>query len=93
MNCKKLFRFQVLIVGLDLDLLNDYHELNSENAEELTEEASPLEFMRYVAQNRPFIVRKAAKNWPACRKWTADYFIDRVGDMPIKVAVTPNGYA
>lgn len=49
--------------------------------------------MRFVAQNRPFVVRKAARDWPACRKWTADYFLNEMGNVPVIVAVTPNGYA
>ena len=83
----------MLIARRNIDLLKDYHELNSEIAEELTEEPSALEFMRYVAQNRPFVVKKAARNWPACRKWTTDYFINTMGDAPVKVALTPYGYA
>ena len=41
------------------DLLETYNDLNPANVEELYEEPSPLEFMRYVAKNRPFVVRRS----------------------------------
>ena len=85
--------YSALIAEQFVDVIKDYQELNSEVVDELYEEPSPLKFMRYVAQNRPFIVRKAATNWAACKSWTADHFTNRMGNCPIKVAVTPNGYA
>ncbi|KAK7910853.1 hypothetical protein PG985_013334 [Apiospora marii] len=39
------------------ELITTYNELNSSVVEELAEEPSPLEFMRYVARNTPFVVR------------------------------------
>lgn len=73
------------------DLITTYHELNPNTADELTEAPSPLEFMRYVARNRPFIVRKGASHWPAIRKWDAEYLSGVLGDERVNVAVTPHG--
>lgn len=73
------------------DLITTYKELNSSFIEELKEEPSPLEFMRYVARNTPFVVRKAAANWTATKTWTASFLEHSLQDHQIKVAVTPRG--
>ncbi|KAL2260455.1 hypothetical protein VTK26DRAFT_5524 [Humicola hyalothermophila] len=75
------------------ELITDYNELNSCVIEELHEEPSPLEFMRYVAKNTPFVVRGAASDWQATRTWTVDYLKSVLGDEPVNVAVTPAGNA
>ncbi|KAI9816838.1 MAG: hypothetical protein M1827_001483 [Pycnora praestabilis] len=74
-------------------LLTTYHELNSQSIDELTSEPSALEFMRYVYQNRPFIVRGGAKGWKATRRWGKEYLREVVGEMSVRVAVTPEGNA
>lgn len=61
--------------------------------EELGEEPSPLEFMRYVARNAPFVVRRGAAHWPATRKWNAAYLRQALGRQDVNVAVTPFGNA
>lgn len=38
-------------------LIETYHEFNPGFVEELRTEPTPLEFMRRVAQNQPFVVR------------------------------------
>ncbi|MFX9552042.1 hypothetical protein ABTO49_20850, partial [Acinetobacter baumannii] len=50
------------------ELLKTYNELNAAVVDELDEEPSPLEFLRYVARNTPFVVRGAASGWEACQK-------------------------
>lgn len=74
------------------DLVTTYHELNVTRVDELHEEPSALEFMRYVAKNRPFVVRGGAKSWKACRSWNAQYLSDVMKDAEVQVAVTPFGY-
>ncbi|KAF2648796.1 Clavaminate synthase-like protein [Lophiostoma macrostomum CBS 122681] len=49
--------------------------------------------MRHVSQNRPFVIRRGASKWPACRKWNADYLRSVMGDAPVNVAITPHGNA
>lgn len=73
------------------DLLTAYSELNSSIVEELDEEPSPLEFMRYVARNTPFVVRKGAAHWAATKTWTAGYLENFLRDQQVNVAVTPLG--
>lgn len=73
------------------NLINTYHELNANVVDELSEEPSPLEFMRYVRCNRPFVVRNAASGWDALEKWNADFLRKAMDGQSVKVAVTPNG--
>lgn len=73
------------------ELITNYNELNSSFIEELDEEPSALEFMRFVARNTPFVVRGAAADWQATQTWTVDYLKDFLGDELVNVAVTPFG--
>ncbi|TKA79651.1 hypothetical protein B0A55_03446 [Friedmanniomyces simplex] len=75
------------------NLITTYHELNAAVVDELHEEPSALEFMRYVATHRPFVVRRAVSEWKACRKWDAGYLRQTMGDEEVRVAVTPSGNA
>ena len=43
--------------------ITTYHELNAFIIDELHDEPSALEFMRFVSKNRPFVVRRAAATW------------------------------
>ena len=71
--------------------IRTYHELNAAVVDELQEEPSPLEFMRFVAKNRPFVVRGAAAGWDAVRKWNERYLREVMGDELVNVAITPLG--
>lgn len=74
------------------ELITTYSELNSPTIiEELDGEPSPLEFMRYVSRNTPFVVRGGAANWTATKTWTASYLKNFLQDHQINVAVTPFG--
>lgn len=73
------------------NLINTYHDLNAAVIDEVLEEPSPLEFMRYVARNRPFVVRGAASEWSAMEKWDAEYLRQAMEGECVKVAVTPLG--
>jgi hypothetical protein len=74
------------------NLIITYHELNSSAVDELTSEPSPLEFMRYVARNRPFVVRGGAAHWYATQRWNAEYLRSVMGSSKVNVAVTPAGF-
>jgi jumonji domain-containing protein 7 len=54
---------------------------------------TPLEFHRYVAQNKPVIFRNSLQHWPAINKWTNDYLSHILADDLITVAISPHGYA
>lgn len=74
------------------ELITNYNELNSSTIiDELDDEPSPLEFMRYVSRNTPFVVRGGATGWTATKTWTASYLKDFLRDHQINVAVTPFG--
>jgi len=75
------------------ELVATYNELNSNLIQELDEEPSPLEFMRYVARNTPFVVRRGASSWPAVKLWTASYLREQLAGHPVNVAITPLGNA
>jgi jumonji domain-containing protein 7 len=75
-----------------VDLITNYHELNASVVDEFLEEPSPLEFMRYVAKNRPFVVRGGALHWKACQEWDAEYLRRALKGETVNVAVTPSGY-
>ncbi|KAI9718413.1 MAG: hypothetical protein M1812_004134 [Candelaria pacifica] len=74
-------------------LLTTYQDLNNPTPEILTTPPSPLEFLRYVSQNKPFVIRGGASEWPATKKWNAEYLVGVMGDEKIQVAVTPSGNA
>ncbi|KAK3359963.1 cupin-like domain-containing protein [Lasiosphaeria hispida] len=75
------------------ELITIYNELNSHIIIELDEEPSPLEFMRFVAKNTPFVVRGAAADWKATRTWTSGFLKSHLADETVNVAVTPAGNA
>lgn len=49
--------------------------------------------MRYVARNRPFVLRNGAATFPARRKWSAQYLKDVMRGQTVNVAMTPHGNA
>ncbi|KAL8706874.1 MAG: hypothetical protein Q9201_000143 [Fulgogasparrea decipioides] len=67
-----------------VDLLTAYQELNGAYVDELEEDPSPLVFMQHVAQNRPFVVRGAATDWPALSLWNPEYLNTTMGDSTVK---------
>lgn len=73
------------------ELITTYNELNSPVVQELDDEPSPLEFMRFVARNTPFVLRRGAAHWTASKTWTADYLQDVLQHQSVNVAVTPQG--
>lgn len=74
------------------ELLINYNELNTSVVDELYQEPSPLEFMRYVSRNTPFVVRGGASTWTATKTWTLGHLKDLLRDQTVNVAVTPNGF-
>lgn len=74
------------------ELITTYNELNASAIAELDEEPSPLEFMRFVATNTPFVVRRGARHWPATQTWNANHLLDALRGHAVNVAVTPYGW-
>jgi jumonji domain-containing protein 7 len=73
------------------DLIQSYNELNSAEVSEIHEEPSALEFMRYVARNRPVIIRNGAQDWTALQKWNLHYLTNAMAGQSVNVAMTPDG--
>jgi len=72
------------------EMIEGYHELNGP-IDILHSEPSPLEFLRYVTKNRPFILRGGCSDWDAVNKWDATYLQQKMESRNVKVAMTPNG--
>jgi peptidyl-lysine (3S)-dioxygenase / protease len=75
-----------------IELLTTYNELNSTRIDELSEVPSALEFMRYVARNRPFVVRGGASEWKATQAWDVKTLKTLLEGQTVQVAVTPLGF-
>lgn len=73
------------------ELIEAYHELNANVVDEVFEEPSALEFMQYVARNRPFVIRGGAQSWKAVQDWSAEYLVGAIGDNEVNVSITPHG--
>jgi jumonji domain-containing protein 7 len=55
---------------------------------------SSLEFLReFVAANKPVIFTDVISDWPALTQWTKEYLIEKAGNAPVTVALTPDGRA
>lgn len=74
-----------------LELLDNYNAANSAVIDELHEEPSPVLFLRYVAKNRPFVIRGGCSAWQAVKKWNIQYMLEVMGNAEIDVAETPLG--
>ncbi|KAI8378028.1 cupin-like domain-containing protein [Radiomyces spectabilis] len=74
--------------------IKEYQEINGSHVHTYSNPPTPLEFLRHsVHPNRPAVIKNAFHHWPACTKWTNAYLRDTMGDTPVTVASTPNGYA
>lgn len=75
-----------------VELITSFNDLNAATVEELAEEPSPLEFMRFVSRNTPFVVRHGAANWIAVQQWSPVSLKSALSGQAVNVAVTPQGY-
>lgn len=73
------------------ELITGFNDLNGATIQELDGEPSPLEFMRFVAHNTPFVVRQGAASWKAAQNWSPGYLKSALGGHAVNVAVTPKG--
>ena len=49
--------------------------------------------MRYVARNRPFVIKNGAASWKARKRWNAAYLKDVMAGQTVNVSLTPHGNA
>lgn len=74
------------------ELITTFNDLNADFIHEFDEEPSPLEFMRFVSCNTPFVVRRGASSWAASQQWSPEYLKSVLSGQTVNVAVTPCGY-
>ncbi|GAA6004965.1 hypothetical protein JCM10207_008465 [Rhodosporidiobolus poonsookiae] len=74
-------------------LVSDSQSLNSSVCVELDAPPSPLEFSRFIAANRPLVVRGCGKDVDALEKWTDDYLVEAMQEKEVQIAVSPEGNA
>uniref|UniRef100_A0A336KNJ7 CSON013302 protein n=3 Tax=Culicoides sonorensis TaxID=179676 RepID=A0A336KNJ7_CULSO len=93
--------YSVNLQQMDKTLEDAFSVLNEEsrdlflprNIPELFEIPSAMEFLRdNVSKNIPLVIREGCK-WPCIEKWSSQYFRQTMAYKPVKVALTPNGYA
>ena len=75
------------------EMITAYHEVNGP-IDELHGDYRFLDrhvFGRYVAKNRPFIMRNGCNNWAATQSWNAGYLREKMEGRSVKVASTPIG--
>ena len=50
---------------------------------------TPVEFLRNcVHPNRPAVIKNAISHWPALKRWSNDYFREKMGESIVTVAST-----
>lgn len=49
--------------------------------------------MRYVALNRPFVIKNGAADWKARKRWNAAYLKEVMQGQTVNVSLTPHGNA
>ena len=49
--------------------------------------------MRYVARNRPFVIKNGAFDWKARKRWNATYLKEVMSGQTVNVSLTPHGNA
>ncbi|KAA0197583.1 hypothetical protein HAZT_HAZT001660 [Hyalella azteca] len=92
-ECRGMGRSLLVLLGNQIVICCSALNVSSK-VDVVDEVPSPLCLARdYVGANKPLLMRGAVAHWPAVSKWTPQYLRDRVGDVAVSVAVTPNGYA
>ncbi|KAJ7591015.1 Clavaminate synthase-like protein [Mycena floridula] len=73
-------------------LSQEYHDHNGSYIQILESPPTSLEFAKIVRISRPVVIK--GLQIPASSKtWTDKYLAETMGDKPISIAQTPNGYA
>lgn len=73
-----------------------YQEYNASTCAEFVDETpSALEFHRFVASNRPVVLRRQGyrDQVPALDKWTDEYLVDKMEQRLVDISVDPTGFA
>ncbi|GAA5892646.1 cupin-like domain-containing protein [Sporobolomyces salmoneus] len=75
--------------------VRSYQEYNSSTCTELSSTPSPLEFHRFVAANRPVVIRRQGyrDRVAALKNWTDRYLVETMEDRQVNISVDPTGNA
>ena len=60
-------------------------KLNLQEIERVQGLSSNDFFSHFVREEKPVVLRDFASDWPALKKWSPDYFIEKYGDNEVKV--------
>jgi len=82
-------RVEVLFVKLSEEVRGLYLS----DRVDIIEKPTPLQFYKYVAANKPVIIKGLLQDWLALNKWSKEYLIAKMKDQLVTVAITPDGYA
>ncbi|GAA5869855.1 hypothetical protein JCM1840_007655 [Sporobolomyces johnsonii] len=76
-------------------LVKDYQSLNASTCAELSHTPSPLEFHRFVATNRPVVLRGQGKRdrVRALERWSDRYLEEKMAGKEVAISVSPDGNA
>jgi jumonji domain-containing protein 7 len=66
----------------------DYQDLNSSTVDFVDQIPSSVEFSRFVASNRPLIIRGRQKHQLALKKWSNDYLLQSMGENLVEIGVS-----
>ncbi|GAA6037845.1 hypothetical protein JCM8097_005067 [Rhodosporidiobolus ruineniae] len=74
--------------------VRDYQSLNPSTAAELSSPPTPLEFSRFVASNRPVVIRGGGSGVvPALDRWSDSYLEAKLEGKEVEISVSPSGNA
>ncbi|KAI7875142.1 Clavaminate synthase-like protein [Lichtheimia hyalospora FSU 10163] len=77
-----------------INFIQEYQDINGTYIHTYNSPPTPVEFLRNcVHPNRPAVIKNAISHWPALKRWSNDYFREKMGESIVTVATTPNGYA
>lgn len=73
-------------------LVKEYQALNRSTVVELNHTPTPLEFSRFVAANRPVVIRGQGQREgiQALERWDNEYLVSKV-EGEVAIAVSPEG--
>ncbi|MER9431710.1 cupin-like domain-containing protein [Mesorhizobium sp. M0408] len=70
-------------------LLSMVQQLAQAIPQDVVDERSGIDpstfFADYYSRNRPLVLRKAIRHWPALYKWSPQHFADRYGNAPVMI--------
>ncbi len=71
-------------------LLNLYSDLNRQSGQanridSVDQISGEAFFDEYYYRNRPVVLKSMMRDWPALKRWSPAYFLERYGDVPVNI--------